>query len=107
MVSLMDRKIILQIKNKHNLVNQRSAMTLLAIQCALLVVLVTFVLILGFTAEEARQQFYLLVICFLFGILFIAVFLNARGKYRVSTLIALLQLHGFRFYSIPLFKWAI
>jgi len=87
MVSLMDRKIILQIKNKHKLVNQRSAMTLLAIQCALLVVLLTFVLILSFTAEDARQQFYLLVICFLFGILFIAVFLNARGKYRISTLI--------------------
>lgn len=87
MVSLMDRKIILQIKNNHKLANQRSAMTLLAIQCALLVVLVTFVLILGFTAEEARQQLYLLVISLLFGILSIAVFLNARGKYRISTLI--------------------
>ena len=91
MVSLMDRKLIIKIKSKHKLANQRSAMTLLAIQGALLVILLTFVLILLFTAAEARHQFYLPVICFLLAILLSAVFLNASGRYRISTLITVVS----------------
>ena len=91
MMSFFDQKLIQQFKGKHKMTNQRSAMTLLAIQGALLVVLLTFVLILVFSVDDARHQFYLPVVCFLFVILLSAVFLNIKGKYRISTLITVVS----------------
>ena len=91
MMSFFDQKLIQQFKGKHKMTNQRSAMTLLAIQGALLVVLLTFVLILVFSVEDARHQFYLPVIFFLSVILLSAVFLNIKGKYRISTLITVVS----------------
>ena len=87
MVSILNQKLIQQIKSKHTIANQRNAMTLLAIQGALLIVLLVFMLILVFTTENSRHRLYIPIICSLLGILFFAVFLNSKGKYKLSTLI--------------------
>jgi len=91
MMSVVDQKLIQQFKGKHKIANQRSAMTLLAIQGALLVVLLAFMLILVFTSEDARHRLYIPLICSLFGILSLAVFLNSQGKYKLSTLITVVS----------------
>lgn len=91
MVSFMNQKLMQQIKNKHKIADQRNAMTLLAIQGALLTVLLIFILILLFTSNDSRHRFYIPLICSLFFILCFAVFLNSRGKYKISTLITVIS----------------
>lgn len=66
-------------------------MTLLAIQGALLVVLLAFLLILFFSAEDPRHRFYIPMICSLLGILLIALFLNIRGRYRISSFLTVMS----------------
>lgn len=92
MLSFIDQKLIQGFKSKHKLADQRNAMTLLAIQGALLVVLLAFLLILVFSKQDPRHLLYIPLICFLFGILLIAFFLNARGEYGISTLITVISL---------------
>ena len=66
------------------LANQRSATTLLAIQGALLVVLLAYLLILRFTPDDARHLFWLSSICSLVLLLSFAILLNFRGNHHLS-----------------------
>jgi uncharacterized membrane protein len=91
MVHFLDQKVVQKIKGKHITENQRGAITLLAIQGALLVVLLGFMLMLILTSKEASHRLYFLLIGLLLGILFFAVFLNIRGKYKISTLITVIS----------------
>ena len=73
MVSILNQKLIQQIKTKHKIANQRSAMTLHAIQGALLAVLLALILILVFTADDSRHRLYIPLIFSLFCILFCSI----------------------------------
>lgn len=92
MVHFLDQKVVQKITAKHKTANRRGAITLLAIQGALLVVLLGFMLMLILTLKESRHRLYFLLIGFLLSILFFAVFLNTRGKYKISTLITVISI---------------
>lgn len=91
MMYFMDDKFLNTFKSKHKLRNQRSALTLLAIQGALAVVLAIFVVIMIVTANQERHRFYIPLICSIYGILSIAILLNARGKFEISTWITVVS----------------
>ena len=83
MLSFINQQLLQRFKNKHKLADQRNVMTLLAIQGALLVVLLAFLLILAFSVQDPRHLLYIPLIHTLFGILLIALILNIRGKYGI------------------------
>jgi len=85
MVNFIDQRFLNRFKGKHSLRNQRSAITLLSIQGALIVVLIIFILILFFTPDDSRHRFYVPLISLLILLLIIAIYLNARGRYQVSS----------------------
>lgn len=85
MVHFIEQRFLKKFKSKHALRNQRSAITLLSIQGALIVVLIVFLSIMFFTSDDARHRFYIPLISLLFLILIIAIYLNSRGRYQVST----------------------
>lgn len=85
MVYFIEQRFLKKFKSKHALRNQRSAVTLLSIQGALIIVLTIFILIMFFTSAVARHRFYIPLICLLFLLLILAICLNVCGRYQVST----------------------
>ena len=87
---MMVRKIqqnLDRFRNKHAWKNQRNAMSLLAVQGALFVVLFFYLLLLLFLPDDARHQFYIPVVAVDFLLLVGAMVLNMRGKYEISVYI--------------------
>ena len=77
MLSSIDQQLLQRFKNKHKLADQRNVMTLLAIQGALLVVLLAFLLILAFSVQDPRHLLYIPLIHTLLGVLLIALIIIA------------------------------
>lgn len=84
MMYIVIQKALEKFKSKHTLRNQRSAMSLLAVQGALIVVLLLYMLILILSSNEERHRFYMPLVVSLFFLLSFAMLLNARGKYAIS-----------------------
>lgn len=76
-----------RLKSKHTLKNQRNAMSLLAVQGALFVVLLFFLLLLFVLPYDERHQFYIPIIAVDLFLLVGAIALNLRGKYEVAVYI--------------------
>ena len=74
-------------RRKHTWKNQRNAMSLLAVQGALFVVLFFYLLLLLILPDDARHQFYIPVVAVDFLLLACAMVLNMRGKYEISVYI--------------------
>lgn len=91
MMALVDQKILKPLIKKYPLLNQRSALTLLAIQGALLVVLLSYLLIVLLMPKDNRDLFYIPMIAAFLLIMCIAILLHFRGKYMISVWITVIS----------------